>query len=217
MENEKMQVNFAPGVTEATLRVIELHEENELPVLEPDKVELAGTIGSVYEFLLKRISEKEQINQKRCYILVDREKMTLKLVTNETDSRNKATVRGELKYYPKFLEFGINTSKTWEPVQLSKFFKMNRAFFKDAQYNMELVTVLKNFKASIDSKVENSRQDNGSRMTITAKLSTPIFRPHSILLFRFSKVARQKKLKWKSLQMWMGVTFDYPFALPVQK
>ena len=91
MENEKMQVNFAPGVTEATLRVIELHEENELPVLEPDKVELAGTIGSVHEFLLKRISEKEQINQKRCYILVDREKMTLKLVTNETDSRNKAT------------------------------------------------------------------------------------------------------------------------------
>ena len=214
MENEKMQVNFAPGVTEATLRVIELHEENELPVLEPDKVELAGTIGSVHEFLLKRISEKEQINQKRCYILVDREKMTLKLVTNETDSRNKATVRGELKYYPKFLEFGINTSKTWEPVQLSKFFKMNRAFFKDAQYNMELVTVLKNFKASSDSKVENSRQDNGSR---TDKLSTPIFRPHSILLFRFSKVARQKKLKWKSLQMWMGVTFDYPFALPVQK
>lgn len=142
MENEKMQVNFAPGMTEATLRVIELHEENELPVLEPDKVELAGTIGSVYEFLLKRISEKEQINQKRCYILVDREKMTLKLVTNETDSRNKATVRGELKHYPKFLEFGINTSKTWEPVQLSKFFKMNRAFFKDAQYNMELVTVL---------------------------------------------------------------------------
>ena len=88
MENEKMQVNFAPGMTEATLRVIELHEENELPVLEPDKVELAGTIGSVYEFLLKRISEKEQINQKRCYILVDREKMTLKLVTNETTVGN---------------------------------------------------------------------------------------------------------------------------------
>lgn len=170
MENEKMQVNFAPGVTEATLRVIELHEENELPVLEPDKVELAGTIGSVHEFLLKRISEKEQINQKRCYILVDREKMTLKLVTNETDSRNKATVRGELKYYPKFLEFGINTSKTWEPVQLSKFFKMNRAFFKDAQYNMELVTVLKNFKASIDSKVENSN------LPASFNLIVPIFK-----------------------------------------
>ena len=217
MENEKMQVNFAPGMTEATLRVIELHEENELPVLEPDKVELAGTIGSVHEFLLKRISEKEQINQKRCYILVDREKMTLKLVTNETDSRNKATVRGELKYYPKFLEFGINTSKTWEPVQLSKFFKMNRAFFKDAQYNMELVTVLKNFKASITQKWKTPDKTTVVALTITAKLSIPIFRPHSILLFRFSKVALQKRLKWKSLQMWTGVIFECPFAPLVQK
>ena len=53
MGNEKMQVNFGLRVmTEATLRVIELHEENELPVLEPDKVELAGTIGSVHEFTL---------------------------------------------------------------------------------------------------------------------------------------------------------------------
>lgn len=217
MENEKMQVNFAPGVTEATLRVIELHEENELPVLEPDKVELAGTIGSVHEFLLKRISEKEQINQKRCYILVDREKMTLKLVTNETDSRNKATVRGELKYYPKFLEFGINTSKTWEPVQLSKFFKMNRAFFKDAQYNMELVTVLKTSKPALTQKWKTPDKTTVVALTITAKLSTPIFRPHSILLSRFSKVALQKRLKWKSLQMWTGVIFDCPFAPLVQK
>ncbi len=75
-----------------------------------------------------------------------------------------------MKYYPKFLEFGINTSKTWEPVQLSKFFKMNRAFFKDAQYNMELVTVLKNFKASIDSKVENSN------LPASFNLIVPIFK-----------------------------------------
>lgn len=98
-----------------------------------------------------------------------------------------------------------------------KVLQMNRAFFKDAQYNMELVTVLKNFKASIDSKWKTPDKTTVVALTITAKLSTPIFRPHSILLFRFSKVARQKKLKWKSLQMWMGVTFDYPFALPVQK
>ena len=50
MENEKMQVNFAPGVTEATLRVIELHEENELPVLEPDKVESVETIERSEQF-----------------------------------------------------------------------------------------------------------------------------------------------------------------------
>lgn len=73
MGNEKMQVNFAPGMTEATLRVIELHEENELPVLEPDKVELAGTIGSVHEFLLKRISEKSRsIRNVAIFLLIGR-------------------------------------------------------------------------------------------------------------------------------------------------
>ena len=112
--------------------------------------------------------------------------MTLKLVTNETDSRNKATVRGELKYYPKFLEFGINTSKTWEPVQLSKFFKMNRAFFKDAQYNMELVTVLKNLKPALTQKWklptrQRSRTDNysqvvNSNLPASFNLIVPIFK-----------------------------------------
>lgn len=164
MENEKMQINLAPGMEKATIKVIELDKENVLPVLEPLKVSLSGTIGSVAEFLKKRKSEPEQINQKRCHILVNRENMTIKLITNETDGRNKAEVQGSLAMYPKFVEFGINSvEKTWEPAQLSRFIKMNRAFFTDIAYNMELVSILKNFKASIDSKLERSNEDNGSR------------------------------------------------------
>jgi hypothetical protein len=163
MENEKMQINLAPGMESATIKVIELDKENVLPVLEPLKVGLNGTIGSVAEFLTKRKSEPEQINQKRCHILVDREKMTIILITNETDGRNKAEVKGALAMYPKFVEFGINTYKTWEPAQLSRFIKMNRAFFTDVTYNMELVSILKNFKASVESKMEKNKEDNGSR------------------------------------------------------
>lgn len=158
-----MQINLAPGMESATIKVIELDKENVLPVLEPLKVGLNGTIGSVAEFLTKRKSEPEQINQKRCHILVDREKMTIILITNETDGRNKAEVKGALAMYPKFVEFGINTYKTWEPAQLSRFIKMNRAFFTDVTYNMELVSILKNFKASVESKMEKNKEDNGSR------------------------------------------------------
>lgn len=61
MENEKMQINLAPGMEKATIKVIELDKENVLPVLEPLKVSLSGTIGSVAEFLKKRKSEPEQI------------------------------------------------------------------------------------------------------------------------------------------------------------
>ena len=56
MENEKMQINLAPGMEKATIKVIELDKENVLPVLEPLKVSLSGTIGSVAEFLKKRSS-----------------------------------------------------------------------------------------------------------------------------------------------------------------
>lgn len=35
MENEKMQINLAPGMEKATIKVIELDKENVLPVLEP--------------------------------------------------------------------------------------------------------------------------------------------------------------------------------------
>lgn len=162
MENEKFQVNFAPGMNEATLRVIELQKENVLPVLEPLEVSLTGTIGAVYEYLDKRI-ETSQFPQDRCHILVNREKMTITLVTNETDERNKSTVVGSLSLYPKFLEFGINSEKQWEPIKLGNFFKMNRAFFSDEEYNMKLVTELKNFNAKIDSKFSKSSEDNGSR------------------------------------------------------
>lgn len=89
--------------------------------------------------------------------------MTIILITNETDGRNKAEVKGALAMYPKFIEFGINTEKTWEPAQLSRFIKMNRAFFTDITYNMELVSILKNFKASVESKMEKNKEDNGSR------------------------------------------------------
>lgn len=98
-----------------------------------------------------------------------------------------------------------------------KVLQMNRAFFKDAQYNMELVTVLKNFKASIDSKVENSRQDNGSRTDNYSQVVNSNLPASFNLIVPISKVALQKRLKWKSLQMWTGVIFDCPFAPLVQK
>lgn len=163
MDSQKYQINMAPGVDEATVRVIELGEDNYvLPTLEPLRVVLNGTIDAVHEYLTKRL-DAGQFEQKNCHILVNREKLSITLITNETDERNQATVTGSLAYYPKYVQFGINTDKMWEPTGLSKFLKLNRAVFPDVSQNMELVSILKNFKARINQKVENSREDNGSR------------------------------------------------------
>lgn len=164
MENERMQVNFGQGVTKGELVIREVNEVNELPVKAPLKIGIVGTIGAPFEFLQKRMDQKEQINQKRCHILVDRDKISIGLVFNENDDYNKGTITGKLEYNPKFVEFGINnSSRVWTPTELGLFFKMNRAFFPDRAENMKLVTELMNFTATVNNSIERSAKENGDR------------------------------------------------------
>lgn len=162
MESEKLQVQFAPGMTKAELVIREGEAVKELPLKAPVKTNLSGIIGAPYEFLQKRISELEQIDQKRCHVIVNREKVEIILITNDNDEYLSGMVSGALEQHPKFLEFGINQPKAWEPKQLGDFFRMNVAFFPDKKENMKLVADLKNFKAKVNSVQERSKQDNGS-------------------------------------------------------
>lgn len=187
MEAEKLQVQFAPGMTKAELVIREGEAVKELPLKAPVKTNLSGIIGAPYEFLQKRISELEQIDQKRCHVLINREKVEIILVTNDNDEYLSGRVTGVLEQHPKFLEFGINQPKAWEPKQLGDFFRMNVAFFQDSKDHMKLVADLKNFKAKVASTHERSKQDNGSKsieysqsvesnLPGSFKLSVPVFK-----------------------------------------
>lgn len=163
MQNEKLQINLGQGTQKAEVIIREVKEVNELPILKPVKIDLSGTIGAPFEFLSKRADQEEQINQKRCHIIVDREKITIKLVFAENDEYLKGSVQGKLDFHPKFKEFGINTGEVWTPTQLGMFFKMNRAFFTTKENNMELVTTLMNFTAYVNNKIERSAKESGDR------------------------------------------------------
>lgn len=163
MQNEKMQINLGAGTELAEIIIREVKEVNELKVKEPVKINLSGTIGAPFEFLKKRMDQIEQINQKRCHILVDREDISIKLIFNENDEYHRGEVTGTLEAYPKFKEFGINTGKVWTPTALGLFFKMNRAFFTSRENNMELVSTLMNFTAQVNNKIERSAKENGDR------------------------------------------------------
>lgn len=147
----------------AEIIIREVTTVNELPVLKPVKIAIAGTIGAPFEFLSKRHDQPEQINQKRCHILVDREDITIALVTCEQDEYTRGNVKGKLEFHPKFVEFGINTGKVWTPAQLGLFFKMNRSFFVDRATNMSLVNELMNFTATVNNKIDRSVKENGDR------------------------------------------------------
>lgn len=137
--------------------------EGEAPVAldpkEPEKVNINGTIEAPLRWLEKRI---DLINQKSANIVVSRDAMGISLVVDETNYY-RSIISGTLNPSKEMVEFGINTEKTWEPVKLSQFFKMHRAFFSDKTENMLLVSTLKNFKAKIAQDIEQSKEDNGSK------------------------------------------------------
>lgn len=160
MENEGIKiVTGDKEKVEVILRKVD--KVNELPVKPPIRVDIVGTLDAPLEFLSKRADQPDQINQKKCFVLVDRNTMHITLVTNEDDDYKTGRVLGVLEIHPKLIAFGINTDMEWEPNELGQFFKMNRAYFSDKNKNMELVTKLKNFEANIQSKIEKQKADDG--------------------------------------------------------
>lgn len=163
---------------------------NLLEPIAPLKINLTGVIGAPVEFLQKRLDQPDQINEKRCHVLVNREKLRIELVFNENDEYTSGHVIGVLEQHPKFKEFGINQPKLWDPNELGQFFKMNRSFFADKTENMNLVTQLKNFEAKVNTIIEKQKSDNGdfkdnysgvvsSNLPGAFKLKIPLFKGRS--------------------------------------
>lgn len=162
MQNEKLQINLDKDCPKAEVILREVDRVNELPVLEPEKVNIDGTITSLFSFLEKRWGCEGQIDHEHTHIIVDRDNLSMTLVANETDARNKMVVTGKLHLSRQFLAFHINDGFAWEPIALSQFIKMNRAYFADRDTNMKLVSVFKNFKANVNTDYERDRKENGS-------------------------------------------------------
>lgn len=157
-----MQINLDKDCQKAEVVIREVDKVNELPVLEPEKVNISGTITSIFSFLEKRWECEGQINHEHTHIIVDRDNLSMTLVANETDARNKMVIVGKLQLSRQFMEFHINDGYAWEPLVLSQFIKMNRAYFSNRDENMKLVSVFKNFKAKVNTDYERDRKENGS-------------------------------------------------------
>lgn len=162
MEAERVNVIVPENYSGAPIEIIwrDGKAAHQLDPKEPQPVNIIGTIESPLRWLEKRV---ELIDQKQSNITVNRDKMTISLVDKETDFYNNG-IKGVLQPSKEMVEFGINTDKMWEPIKLSKFLKMHRAFFADKSENMMLVSTLKNFKAKVNQDIERSKEENGSKV-----------------------------------------------------
>ena len=171
MDTEKLNINFAEGETVKELIIRETNHVNEpLPILEPDKVNIVGNITAPYAMLVKRWNIEEQMPTGRTHLIVDRDNLQIRLVCNETDSRQRMVIVGKIELSRQFKAFGVNMDVQFMPEDLANFFRINRSYFKDRAENMVLVSNLKAFRAKIETEVEREKKDNGSVTDVYKKV-----------------------------------------------
>lgn len=148
------------------VQTLEVRTGEALPIHEPKIVNLSGVLNTPLKWLEKRV---ELINEKECHITVDRENLIIKLVIDETN-HYQTTISGKLEFNPIFVKFGINSGLYRTPLELSEFIKMNRSHFENQNKAMELVSILKAFKAKINKDVETEVNLNkGDRKMLLAQ------------------------------------------------
>lgn len=170
-ENFNVTVPEGQNKVEVLLREVNENIEKELPVLEPDKVEISGNITAIFAFLEKRWNAADgQVDHCRTHILVDRDNLRMTLIVNETDKRDKKEVIGTIQLSRQYKAFGVNSGKLWESTDLGNFFRINRSYFEKTETNMSLVNLLKRFVAKVNTEVERETKDNGSVTDVFKKV-----------------------------------------------
>jgi hypothetical protein len=177
MENLKVEVK------EGTEQLIIRHGEAEI-LHETQSLMISGSLETPQEFFEVR---EDQLDPKKTHIIIDEDKGTITVKANDQDEMGQITVVGTLKIHPDFIALGINnTSMERSPLDLAKFIKMNRTLFESKAKASELISVLRNFEATIEQALSKKSDDRGnyavkraqavdSNLPETFKVMVPLF------------------------------------------
>ena len=154
-----------------------------LPLKEPKAVSISGTIDAPARWVEKR---KDDIVSADAHVLVDRDRMSITLKTDENSAYMDQIV-GTLTLSTEMQEFGINTGEYMSCFDMADRIKQLRTYFETQQEAMKLVTELRSFKAKIDKELELSDDKRGNQTIMRAqtvesnlpksfKVNMPIFK-----------------------------------------
>ena len=127
-------------------------------VYDPIPTALTGIIDTPLRWLQKR---KDLVDRNKCHITVGRDNMCISLSINERD-QFADYIQGKLILSEEFKRFGINEGKYVTGMELSDLIRMNRTCFESKGKAMELVTIMRNFKAKVLNEIENSDDKKGN-------------------------------------------------------
>lgn len=161
--SEHIAESFLSGCAEFTFR-----EGKALDLKEPLQVNICGTIDAPARWLETR-NRINMINQKSGHIIVNREQLMIMLKCDENNAYG-STITGKLEESEEYKKFGINGGEYITSFEMAESIKMNRTFFENRQFAMNLVTQLRNFKAKVDKDLEHSDDTRGNRKILVNQI-----------------------------------------------
>ena len=141
-------------------KTLEIRQGSALPLHELKNIELRGSINAPGDFLDVR---RNQFQIESTHVIVNKDYGTITLNSNDQEEVGRISVTGELTSHPDFLRLGINDPESSRTTGgLASFIKMNRSFFETKSTAMNLVSLLRNFKASVNKQLEERSDDRGN-------------------------------------------------------
>lgn len=169
-----------PGTYEAVIRTGEA-----LPVYDPNPIREAGIItapANFYETRKKLLVGDEApfkpyFTPMTTFVKVNRKAGEITLFWDEY-SHFRQYVTGRLQMSEYYEALGINDySKLRSPNELSTLLKRHRFLFSDTEKGMQIIADLAKFKATINSQVENEKDERGGKknlLDVSVKTNIPV-------------------------------------------
>lgn len=157
--DKEINISVENGIKELIIR-----KGDAVPVHTGADVKIGSvTIFAIMEFLTKKDINEAMILDSILQYSYD--KLKMQLVYGAT-LRHQYTINAQIILNPDLEAFEINKGKKYSTFQLADFIKMNRHLFESKSAAMELVSALKNIKASVNRAIEASKDDRGNRRAL---------------------------------------------------
>lgn len=156
---KEINISVENGIKELVIRNGEAEDLH----LGRDVLVNGVTIFAVFEFLSKTDIVESLILDSVLRFSYDKLRLTLSYGITQ---RHPYMVCGAILLNPDLEAFEINKGKKYSTFQLADFIKMNRHLFESKSVAMELVSTLKNIKASVNRAIEANKDDRGNRRAL---------------------------------------------------
>lgn len=130
-------------------------------VIEPERVEFQGQLESPLNYV-KHLSNEGLLDTSKALVEVDEDKGAILFYPYRNDFYSDS-IKGRLQASKELEEWPINSGRIFSPKEMAGFIKHRRIHFEDVSVNMNLVSKLEKFSATVNQNIDNEDDGRGHK------------------------------------------------------